>query len=195
LESGGIACPAAAKAFGFAELPQKLESGEGLVGFGIVADPATGKKMFETMPRLEEGTIAAVELMPLERATRIPDVVVVEDEVEHLMWIALANLNLRGGTRVETSTAVLQAACVDATLLPYLERRLNLSYGCYGCRDATDILPGESVLGFPGDMLSSIVDELKRLSKKAMPASRGKRAYAQILKESAPHAPGDCAQI
>ena len=194
LDGGGICCPAAAKAFGFAALPEKLESGEGLVGFGIVAHPATGKRMFEGIPHLEKGSVASVELAPLERAARIPDVVVIEDEVERLMWIALANLNLQEGMRVETSTAVLQATCVDATVLPYLEKRLNLSYGCYGCRDATDILPGESVLGFPVEMLPSIVGEVERLSKKAMPISRGKRAYAQFRKESDPAA-GDCAQL
>jgi uncharacterized protein (DUF169 family) len=182
LDGQGISCPAAARAFGFSNLPEKLASGEGLVGFGIVGCSETGKKMFENMPHFDRRALYAVELAPLEKVARIPDVVVVEDEVERLMWIALADLNIRGGERVASSTAVLQATCVDSTILPYFEKRLNLSFGCYGCRDATDILPGESVLGFPTEMLPGIVGEVQRLSRKAMPASRGKNAYAQLRK-------------
>ncbi len=183
LNGKGISCPAASRAFGFSELPTKMASGEALEAFGIVGESTTGKKIFELMPHLKQGVFSAIELAPIEKASRVPDVVVVEDEVERLMWIALANLNISLGSRVETSTAVLQAVCVDATVIPYLEKRLNLSYGCYGCRDATDILPGESVLGFPLEMLPMIVEELLRLSKKAIPASRSKLAYAQIQKK------------
>ena len=55
------------------------------------------------------------------------------------MWLLLAEVNLRGGERLTGSTAVLQATCVDATIIPYLEQRLNFTMGCYGCREATDI--------------------------------------------------------
>jgi uncharacterized protein (DUF169 family) len=43
LDSEGIACAAAAAAFGFRPLPEGLRSGKGLVGFGIVSDEAVGK--------------------------------------------------------------------------------------------------------------------------------------------------------
>lgn len=180
LDAAGLACPAAAKAFGFRPLPEKLASGEGLVGFGIVGDPAVGRAMFDRMPAIETGSIRTLELYPLERAERAPDVVVVEDEVERLMWIALAGLNAAEGRRVESSTAILQATCVDSTVIPFLEDRLNLSYGCYGCRDATDMASGEAVLGFPVRMLLPIERELLRLGQKAMPASRAKRAYENL---------------
>jgi uncharacterized protein (DUF169 family) len=45
LDSKGIACPAAAAAFGFKPLPEGLRNGNGLVGFGFVSDPATGQGM------------------------------------------------------------------------------------------------------------------------------------------------------
>jgi uncharacterized protein (DUF169 family) len=100
------------------------------------------------MPKLG-GVKSGLYLYPLEQADIEPDVIIVEDEVEKLMWIALADLHRRNGSRVESSTAILQATCVDATVIPYLEQRLNLSYGCYGCRDATDIHPSERFLAFP----------------------------------------------
>ncbi len=41
-------------------------------GFGIVADEAVGRRMFEAMPRLEPGQIQGLHLFPLERADYAP---------------------------------------------------------------------------------------------------------------------------
>jgi len=180
LNAEGLACPAAAAAFGFRPLPEPLKTGKGLVGFGIVSDPRVGQNMFAGMPKLEKGQIGGLYLFPLEQADVEPDIIVVEDEVEKLMWIALADLHRRNGSRVESSTAILQATCVDATVIPYLEQRLNLSYGCYGCRDATDILASETVLGFPASALADIVSHLEYLGQKAIATSRSKKAYKMI---------------
>jgi uncharacterized protein (DUF169 family) len=70
---------------------------------------------------------------------------------------------------------------VDATVIPYLENRMNLSYGCYGCRDATDIGNNETVLGFPLTMLSAVMEHLEYLNKKAIPNSRSKNAWAGLI--------------
>ncbi|OPY62514.1 MAG: hypothetical protein A4E57_03961 [Syntrophorhabdaceae bacterium PtaU1.Bin034] len=180
LDAGGIACPAAAAAFGFKPLPDGLRSGKGLMGFGIVQDSAVGKKMFKRMPRLTPMGINALHLYPLEKALYVSDVVVVEDRVERLMWVALACLHAKGGERITSSTAILQATCVDSTIVPYLDQRLNLSYGCYGCRDATDIGADEAVLGFPGVMHEKIVQHLTFLARKAIPVSRKKGALASL---------------
>lgn len=180
LDRHGIACPAAAAAFGFRPLPKELQSGRGLVGFGIVQDTAVGQRMFDHMPRLESGWLRQLHLYPLDHAEYEPDLVVVEDEVEKLMWIGLAYLNVIGGERVEASTAILQAACVDSTIIPYQEHRLNFSYGCYGCRDATDIGQNEAALGFPADLLPAVGESLEYLAQKAIPTSRGKKAFAAI---------------
>lgn len=183
LDAEGIACPAAAAAFGFKDLPDALKSGKGLVGFGIVSDPDIAAKMFENMPRLAPGSVKGLHVMPLESCTFSPDVVIVEDEVEKLMWIALAYLHAGGGERVRGNTAVLQAACVDSTLIPYLEKRLNYGFSCYGCRDATDIQPGEALVGFSGNWLAAIAGHVEYLAEKAIPASRSKKAYRSLRQD------------
>ncbi|MBS3816150.1 MAG: DUF169 domain-containing protein [Candidatus Thermoplasmatota archaeon] len=183
LDGDGIACPAAARAFGFKPLPDGLKSGKGLVKFGIVQREDTGKEMFKGMTTFDLGEIQEIHLFPLEEADFEPDVVVIEGELENLMWISLAYLNAKGGERVESSTAILQATCVDATIIPYKEQKMNLSYGCYGCRDATDIESDESVLGFPFKDLEAISDNIDHLSKKAVPNSREKNAYKKLKKE------------
>lgn len=185
LEEEGIACPAAAAAFGFRPLSAGLQSGKGLVGFGIVADEAVGRRMFEAMPQLEPGLLQSLHLFPLDEARDAPDVVVVEDEVEKLMWISLASLHATGGERVVSSTAVLQATCVDSTIVPYLENRLNQGYGCYGCRDATDLGANETALGFPVAMLPAIVTHLEYLAERALPTSRSKKAWTALRARNA----------
>jgi len=62
---------------------------------------------------------------------------------------------------------------------------MNLSFGCYGCREATDIGPGESILGFPFSDFYNIADFIQYLSMKAIPNSRSKNAYAMLKKKSA----------
>jgi uncharacterized protein (DUF169 family) len=178
LEPAGLSCPAAASAFGFRPLPPQLANGKGLVGFGIVGDARVGQRMFAGMPRFAQGSIAKIALCPLRFAPRIPDVVVVEGLAEVLMWLLLADLNIHGGERRTGTTAVLQAACVDATVIPHLEQRLNFSLGCYGCREATDLMPGETALGFPGRLLEPMIGALKMLRAKAIPRSRAKLAHA-----------------
>jgi uncharacterized protein (DUF169 family) len=172
-----LTCPAAARAFGFRALPPALESGEALVGFGIVSDAATGRTMFEGMPTLAAGALAAVATAPLATAPCPPDVVVVEGPAEKLMWLALADLNRAGGLRRQGDTAVLQATCVDAVVVPHLEQRLNFSLGCYGCREATDLGPEETVLGFPTAHLDGLAEALERLRATAIPRSRAKKPY------------------
>jgi len=190
LNADGLVCPAAAAAFGFRPLPEPLKTGKGLVGFGIVSDPQVGQNMFAAMPKLAAGQIDGLYLFPLDQADVEPDVIVVEDEVEKLMWIALAYLHVSHGQRVVSSTAILQATCVDATVIPFLEQKLNLSYGCYGCRDATDIHTSETVLGFPANLLTGIVAHLEYLGQKAIANSRSKKAFRML--EDHQEDKGDC---
>lgn len=192
LGASGISCPAAASAFGFRPLPEQLANGKGLVGFGIVSDEAVARRMFEGMTRIEPGRVSKLHLFPLEKAEHVPDVIIVEAEVEQLMWIALAYLHATGGERVTGSTAVLQATCVDSTIIPYVENRLNYGYGCYGCRDATDIGPEEAVLGFPAHILPELVDHLDFLAGKTIPNSRYKRAFVALERSAHPNDDEGC---
>ncbi|GAB4367792.1 MAG: DUF169 domain-containing protein [Calditrichia bacterium] len=183
LEGDQLVCPAAAAAFGFRPLPENLKNGKGLEGYGIVSRAEVGRKMFEQMPRIPAGHLDLLHLFPLQQAQCIPDVVIIEDEIEKLMWISLAAVHARGGARIESSTAVLQATCVDCTIIPFLERKINLSYGCYGCREATNLKACEAALGFPIELLPGIVDHLSHLNKKAIPISREKRPFRNLQKE------------
>lgn len=178
-----IACPAAAWALGFKEPPPVLVSGEMPASMGIFGNPDAVVHTFSTMQRLEMGKYKMVAVCPLGEAPWEPDVVVVESLAEHLMWIALAHVFHTGG-RLHFDTAVLQATCVDVTITPFVQQRLNMSIGCYGCREATDLAEGECVLGFPAKYLDGIVESLQALRKKALPRVRGKNVYKALLERS-----------
>ena len=120
-----ITCPAAARAFGFKPLPEPLQTGKGLVGFGIVSDEKVAQHMFEGMTTLPLDSVRQLKIFPLDSADEVPDIIIIEDEPERLMWIALSYLHAHGGKRVQGSTAILQATCVDSCIIPFLENRLN----------------------------------------------------------------------
>jgi hypothetical protein len=67
-----------------------------------------------------------------------------------------------------------------------VEQRLNFGYGCYGCREATDIPPNETVLGLPVCLLPPIFEYLEFLNEKAIPASGSKRALAALQQSRGP---------
>jgi uncharacterized protein (DUF169 family) len=178
-----IACPASAAALGFKPLPEKLETGEMLAAYGIFASAEAGRNTIHSMPCLPMGRYQAVAACPLGKTPYDPDVVVLESQPEHLMWLALASLRQTGG-RLALSTAILQATCVDGTILPFVEQRLNASLGCYGCREATDMTQSECILGFPGRDLDRIMAELEELAAKAMARVRGKSVYQALVRRS-----------
>jgi uncharacterized protein (DUF169 family) len=180
LTPDNISCPAAAAAFGFKPLPEKLETGEMLASFGIFASKEAGSNTIHSMLRLPFGQYRAVAACPLIEAPFAPDVVVLEAPPEQLMWGALASVRQTGG-RLNFSTGILQATCVDGAILPYLEQKLNASLGCYGCREATNMAENECLIGFPGKDLASIVAELEELANKAMPRVRGKNVYHALV--------------
>ena len=184
LTPGAISCPGAAAALGFKPLPPKLEGGDMLKSLGIFADPLLGARTIRAMPRVEMGRYQGVAAGPLGEVNFVPDVVIIEDEVEKLMWIALAWLNGRGG-RLEFSTAILQAICVDCAVIPFTQNRLNMTFGCYGCRDATDAASSEALLGFPGGKLPMVAENLTFLKSQAIDRSRAKNVYKAFAQRTA----------
>ena len=171
-----IACPASAAAFGLKPLPEMLSSGKMLYNMGFFATLEAGAKAMSGMTRLGQGEYTAVILSPLETMEVEPDVVVIESKPEHLMWLSLASI-YETGERLEFNSAIFQATCVDSTVIPFTSGKLNSSLGCYGCREATDINDEENLIGIPYGKLSSITDNLEKLSTKPMKRARSKAAF------------------
>jgi uncharacterized protein (DUF169 family) len=181
LTAENIACPAAAAALGLLPLPEKIRSGEMLKTLGLFDSKEAAAQTMAQMPKMKLGEVKAIAAAPLENATFRPDVVIIEDKPEKIMWINLATIHETGG-RLSFSSAVFQACCVDVTVIPYLTKNVNISLGCYGCRDATDIADDECLVGIPIGKLDQIVTSIKALARKAMPDARKKGVYNQFVK-------------
>jgi uncharacterized protein (DUF169 family) len=179
LTKDSISCPAAAAAFGLLPLPEKIEKGTMLKALGLFDSEKAAAELMSKMPRLPLGGYKAVAAAPLSEAGFTPDVVVLEEDPEKIMWLSLASLHEKGG-RLSFGTSVFQACCVDATVEPFLRGDINASFGCYGCRDATDISDGEGLIGIPYGKLHEILEALERLSLKAMPQAQSKGVYHQF---------------
>ena len=177
-----ITCPASGAALGFKPLPDALSSGKMLYDLGLFSSVDAGKKLMENITRLPLGKYEKIAVGPLDLMEFEPDVVIVESKPEHIMWIALASI-FNTGKRCEFDTGIFQASCVDSTILPFVKNKLNVSLGCYGCRDATNISDDECLAGMPFKMANEVVESLKHLGKKPLPRARSKIAL-QSLQQS-----------
>ena len=179
-DAENISCPNGASALGFMEVPEKLKSGEFLEKIGVFEKDG-GREMVESVPRFELGEYSRVALAPLSEIVYEPDLIFIETLPEHVMWLNLASI-YTGGGRLEFSTSVSNGTCSDLTVVPTKTGRINVSAGCYGCRNATDVPEEHMYASFPGSMLEGIIEALKNLEKKAMPRTRQKKAYNSLIK-------------
>ncbi|MCS7143973.1 MAG: DUF169 domain-containing protein [Archaeoglobaceae archaeon] len=180
-----IGCAPSASIFGFKPLPEGFRTGEHSLKIGISKDPVVGAKIYGDVENFAPGEVEDLYLFPLETAIMEPDVVIVEDQPEKLMWIMLAYVNSIKGERVELNTAVMRATCLDCTAIPFKRQKINLSFGCFGCRMSTDIGEDEALLGFPFKFFGEIVEFVKHYSQNAIPTARDKKAYKALkAKES-----------
>jgi len=176
-----IACPAAKAALGLGPLPEKISTGEMLCALGLFMSKEAAAKTMNMIPRIKVGSTKAIVAGPLRNFPMEPDVVIIESVPEHIMWLGLAR-NFREGGRLNFDSSIFQAECVDVTTVPYLTGELNMTPGCYGCRQATDTPPEHMFIGIPAKLLPEIVESLEALSKKAMKVVREKSVYALYAK-------------
>jgi uncharacterized protein (DUF169 family) len=171
-----LACPAAYAAFGFGSLPEKISSGQMQHALGLYQSPEAAANTMATMPRLKAGSISAIAAGPLMDFPLKPDVIVIEGLPEQIMWLCLARTFKTGG-RLNFSSSIFQCCCVDVTAVPYMTKDVNISPGCYGTREATDVPLNHMFMGIPMPLLEQIVQGLKGLSEKAMIKAREKSVY------------------
>lgn len=171
-----LACPAAYAAFGFGSAARKISSGEMLLALGLYANKDAAAETMRTMPRLKPKSVSAVVAGPLDKIQFDPDVVVVEGLPEQVMWLCLARTHKRGG-RLSFNSSVFQCCCVDVTIVPYMAKEVNVSLGCYGTRQSTDVPHEGMFMGIPSTLLADVVEGLEGLSRKAIVHAREKAVY------------------
>ena len=180
-DADNISCPNGSSALGFMDVPPKLQSGEFLERIGVFEQSA-GAEMVAAVPRFERDEFRRIALARLPDVAFEPDLVLIETLPEQIMWLNLASIHAGGG-RLSFSTSVSNGTCSDLTVVPYRSGSLNVTAGCYGCRNATNVPDEYLYASFPAEKLEGLVKALQNLGVKAMPRTRGKKAYNRLMDE------------
>lgn len=180
-DGDNISCANGASALGFREIPEKIKTGEFLETIGTF-EKEGGREMVEAVPRFNLDEYKSIALSLLSDVAYEPDLVLLETLPEHVMWLNLASI-YSGGGRLNFSTSVSNGTCSDLTVVPHRTGHINITPGCYGCRNATSIPEEYMYASFPGNRLEEIVNALVKINEKAMPRTRDKKAYNRLISD------------
>lgn len=173
-------CPDGTSIFGMTGVPEKLATGEIYVLFHKVVDAEAAARMVAERPTLPAKSRRATYVAPLAKTVRTPEVVVFTGTPEQMMWLCMS-MSYYDGHRFDFAASGFNSMCVEAVLLPMDRDEPNITFGCYGCRAATDIDENMMFMGVPTDRLETIAQGLTELAKKAIPDSRNKIYVEPIM--------------
>ena len=167
------ACPDGTSILGLTEMPAKLASGELYILFHKLDSIEAAQQMVHERPCLEPRTMDATVVTPLAEAKCEPEVIAVAAQPEQVMWLLMSS-SYYTGHRHDLHASGYNAQCVETTLLPRQTGRINISFGCYGCRASSDVSDDLMFVGIPVDLMPEVIRGLEELGKKAIPQSRAK---------------------
>lgn len=173
-------CPDGTSIFGMTGVPEKLATGEIYVLFHKLVNAQAAAQMVRERPTLPAKSKRATYVAPLAKTVREPEVVVFTGTPEHMMWLSMS-MAYYTGHRFEFKASGYNSMCVEAVLYPWLEQQPNITFGCYGCRAATDVGEDMMFMGVPTSAMPTIVQGLTELAKKSIPDSRNKIYVPPIM--------------
>jgi uncharacterized protein (DUF169 family) len=182
LNVDNFACTAAAIALGFAAPDPARLSGSRHYELGVYHDITVSHALNNDMT-LCHPRCSGVAVAPLENYTEPPpDIVLLITDPYHAMRIAqgyafhkgyLKNIHLSG----------MCALCAECTAYPYEMRDINISLLCSGTRAMAQWKHDELALGFPYELIGTIIDGIVRTSN-PMDLGKEKRRIEEKLPQS-----------
>jgi uncharacterized protein (DUF169 family) len=154
-------CKGGAAALGLMEAPEKIKTGEFYYGLGRFSSVGAARKTMEDIPKMDP-IMYALAYAPLDKANFDPDVIVVIGNPAQAMKLSQALVYTMGG-RVEADFAGIQSICADSVSGPFLRRRPNITLGCSGSRQYSDIKEDEVVIGLTGENIGCVVNALEKI--------------------------------
>ncbi len=161
-------CGGGAWVLGLREIGPSMASGEHYFKLGKYSSISASKRTVYNVPSLPQETYATV-YAPLEKATFIPDAVIIFANPFAMLKLAQASLYRLGG-RLYPEFSGIQSICSDATAFVVLNGEPNFSLGCDGSRKFSGIADDEMVAGFPAEMLEELAAAVVRVA--AAPGSK-----------------------
>lgn len=173
-------CPDGTSIFGMTGVPEKLATGEIYVLFHKLDTTEAAAQMVAERPTLPPKSRRATYVAPLAKTLREPEVVVFTGTPEQMMWLCMS-MSYYTGHRFDFHASGYNSMCVEAVLYPLMEQEPNITFGCYGCRAATDVGEDMMFMGIPTSKMPTVIKGLTELSKKAIPHSRMKIYVPPIM--------------
>lgn len=173
-------CPDGTSIFGMTGVPEKLATGEIYVLFHKLDTAEAAAQMVAERPTLPPHSRRATYVAPLNKAVREPEVVVFTGTPEQMMWLCMS-MSYYTGHRFDFHASGYNSMCVEAVLIPMRDNEPNITFGCYGCRAASDVGEDMMFMGIPTDKLPTVAKGLTELAKKAIPHSRMKIYVPPIM--------------
>lgn len=167
------ACPDGAAIMGLIPMPPKLQSGELYLLFKKLPTLECARKMIAVRPCFPAGSYEATLVAPLSKANFEADVVIFTLWPEQAMWLCCAQ-SYNSGERQSFNTSGYNSTCADLTVQPMQTGKMNISFGCYGSRAASDISDFELYLSLPAAQLEIVARSLQKLAGKSIPEARHK---------------------
>jgi uncharacterized protein (DUF169 family) len=161
-------CGGGAWVLGLREIGESMNSGEHYFKLGKYSSLGASKRTVYNVPALPQDTYATV-YAPLEKATFVPDVVIIFAKPFSMLKLAQSTLFRLGG-RIYPEFSGIQSICSDATAYVLLNGEPNFSLGCDGSRKFSGIADEEMVAGFPAERLEELADALLQVT--AAPGSK-----------------------
>jgi len=120
----------------------------------------TEPKYVDIYPRIKPATTKSVLVSPLEKMKQDPDVVIAITDPARMMEI-LQVLHRATRKRLEASmTGEASAVAGEATVIPYMERKPNLTLLCGGARTIAGYQESELAMGIPYDAFVKLSEML-----------------------------------
>lgn len=155
-------CGGGAWILGLREIGPSMDSGEHYLKLGKYSSLGASKRTVYNVPALPLSTYATV-YAPLEKATFVPDVVIIFANPFAMLKLAQSTLFRLGG-RLYPEFAGIQSICSDATAYVYQNGEPNFSLGCDGSRKFSGIADEEMVAGLPAERLEELAEAVLKVT-------------------------------
>ncbi|WP_406656901.1 DUF169 domain-containing protein [Methanolobus sp. ZRKC2] len=155
-------CKGGAAVMGLMEMNPKLKSGEVYYNLNHFKTLDSAKTTMDKVPMVPATSIKAVVYSPLEKATFMPDVILIITNPKKVMELSQALLHKSGG-RINAGFAGKQSICADGVAYPYLTGEAGVTVGCSGSRKYTEIQEEEMIMSIPVGMLADMVESAKSM--------------------------------
>jgi uncharacterized protein (DUF169 family) len=166
IDSAKMGCTNAQFVFGW----KPLDAGEAKSHEKYCMDADQARRFVEDKPRLPEGKLLAIAVMPLAQAEKTPDVVHFycdNMQAYHLLddWMATQDVH-----PFRPSMCVNSAACAG-NVFSFNEKQANLVLACSGSYNAGKTERGEINVSIPGEHMAALAGRIeKRLKDKGSAA-------------------------